>query len=104
MKVFRTKDGRILQLADLEKIRSWAPEMPLIFIGQVRDNRIPKYKEQYSPALVKEIEDYLAVILKDVAIPKLIGALQSKNDEERLTIAKNFEQISKSSDLTLCFR
>ena len=97
MKIFRIDDGRVLQLADKEIIKSWEPAMPLIYIGDIRDNRLPKYKEQYPPKILKQIEAYLEEILEEVAIPKLIGALQSENDGERLRIAKNFVQISESN-------
>ena len=97
MKIFKAKDGRLLQLADIERIKSWNPEMPLIFIGDVREKRIPIYKKQFSGAIVKEIEAYLDLVLKDVAIPKLINAIQSPDDVQRMQIAENFLQISQSN-------
>lgn len=97
MRLFKDKDGRILQLADKEKINSWSPEVPLIFIGDIKDKRIPIYKNQYSSDLVKEIESYLDEILQDVAIPKLINALNSSDRELRLQVAQNFLQVSQSN-------
>ncbi len=97
MKVFQGKDGRILQLADKEKISNWSPEMPLIFIGNVREKRIPEYKKLFSKSIVQEIETYLHEILEEVAIPKLINALQSDDSELRSQVAQNFVQISESN-------
>ncbi len=97
MKVFRTSDGRILQLADKTKMKKWDAEMPLIFIGDTKENQIPLYKKIYSKELVKEIEDYLEELLETIAIPNLINAMSSNDIDERLKVAENILKLSESN-------
>ncbi|MHA1674073.1 MAG: hypothetical protein ACTSYI_10655 [Promethearchaeota archaeon] len=97
MKIFRTKDGRVLQLADKEKIMEWDAEMPLIFIGELKDKRIPIYRKMYSKKVITEIENYVEEILSKVAIPKLIEALDSPQVEVRRNVAENLLELSKSN-------
>ena len=97
MKVFRTNDARILQLADKERIETWDAEMPLLFIGDIRDNQLPIYKKIYSKQLVNKIVEYLDDILETVAIPKLINALTSKDSEVRLQVAENIMKLSEGN-------
>lgn len=97
MKIFRTDDGRILQLIEKEKMLDWDAEMPLLFIGVMKDKRIPLYKKEYPKKVIKQVEEYLDDILENVAIPKLIEALSSPQAEERLKVAENMLEISKSN-------
>ena len=73
MKIFRASDNRIIQLTDPEKIKMWNPEMPLLFIGFIREKRLPFYHK----SIQKPISDYLDEILEQIAIPKLSEALFS---------------------------
>jgi hypothetical protein len=97
LKIFRTSDGRILQLADKNKMNNWDAEMPLIFIGSIREKRLSEYRKEYPKSLVKNVEAYLDEILKEVAIPKLISALSSKNKEEKMKVAENMVKLSESN-------
>ncbi|WP_457557288.1 hypothetical protein [Candidatus Harpocratesius sp.] len=97
MKIFRTDDGRILQLVEKEKMKDWDAEMPLLFIGVMKDKRIPMYKKEFPKKLVSEVEAYLDDILENVAIPKLIESLSSPLLEERLKVAENLLELSKSN-------
>ncbi|MHA1583673.1 MAG: hypothetical protein ACTSVU_05000 [Promethearchaeota archaeon] len=97
MKIFRSNDGRILQLAEKEQMEKWDAEMPLIFIGALREKRLPEYRKMYSKSLVKEIEVYIDDILQHVAIPKLISALSSNNLESRLKVSENILTLSESN-------
>jgi len=92
MKVFVTKDKRVFQLADKESIKQWNPEMPLIFIGYIRDTRL----EDYPKDIQNDVEEYLEEILEDIAIPKLIEALKSDDVERKLKVAKNLKEISSN--------
>ncbi len=92
MKVFVTKDKSVFQLADKESIKQWNPEMPLIFIGYIRDTRL----EDYPKDIQNDVEEYLEEILEDIAIPKLIEALKSDDVERKLKVAKNLKEISSN--------
>ncbi len=97
MKLFQLPNGHILQLADEEKIKSWNAEMPLIFIGNIKEKRLPIYKKEYPKAIVKEIEIYLDKVLETIAIPKLINALEDGEGEEKLAVAENIHALSESN-------
>ena len=97
MKVFRTTDGRIVQMADRSQIEKWDAEMPLLFIGFINEKRLPLYRKEYPKSLVKAVEVYLDEILENVAIPKLISALSSNNKEELLNVAENIVKISEAN-------
>lgn len=97
MKIFRAPDGRLLQLADLKKIKEWDAEMPLLFIGAIREKRLPIYRKEYPKAMVQEVENYLDEILEQVAIPKLINSLTSPKLEERLKVSENIFALSESN-------
>ncbi len=97
MKVFRTTDGRIVQMADRPQIEKWGAEMPLLFIGFIKEKRLPLYRKEYPKSLVKAVEAYLDEVLENVAIPKLISALSSNDKEELLNVAENIVKISESN-------
>ncbi len=93
LKIFRNPGGRIYQLADEEKIKKWNAEMPLIFIGFIREKQL----QNYPKSIKKEVEAYLDNVLKNIAMPKLVNALKSPKDEERLKVANNLMEISNTN-------
>ena len=97
MKVFRMDDGRVLQLADEKKMKEWDAEMPLLFIGALREKRIPEYRRDFPKKIVSEIEKYVEDLLVNVAIPKLIEALGSSQVEERRKVGENLLELSKAN-------
>ncbi len=97
MKIFRTPDGRIVQLADEKKMEHWDAAMPLIFIGEIRDKRMPVYRKEFPKQTITEIETYLDELLTTIAVPKLINALTGPNRTERLKVADNFLKLSESN-------
>lgn len=97
MKVFNSPDGRIVQLADEKKMERWNAEMPLLFIGNIKEKQLPYYRKEFPKSFVAEIEKYLDSLLESVAIPKLIKALKSPILEERVKVAENFEKLSESN-------
>jgi ABC-type oligopeptide transport system ATPase subunit len=92
IKIFRKKDGGIIQLIDKEKMQDWPIELPLIFIEYIRNNQLQNYEDS---SIQKEVEKYLDEILRDVAIPRLINVLEGTNDEEILTALTRIEEIGK---------
>lgn len=92
MKVFYQKDGGKVQLASPKKIERWEPEQPVLYVGWVRDNVLPKYSER---KLKSEISDYLDEVMEQIAIPKLGNALQGDNVELKRSVATQLETISK---------
>jgi len=95
MKVFRTPDGRIVQLVDEKKMEKWDAEMPLIFLGDIREKRLPAYRKEYPKKMVEEIEQYLDEVMVKIAVPKLVNSITSPDPKERLKIAENFLKISE---------
>lgn len=97
MKVFRSPDGRIVQLADEKKMEKWDAEMPLIFLGDIREKRLPAYRKDFPKKMVDEIERYLDEVMVNVAVPKLINSINSPDPKERLKIAENFLKLSENN-------
>jgi hypothetical protein len=79
IKLFRRKDGGVIQLVDKEKMKAWPVELPLIFIEYIREKKLATYEDN---TIKKDIETYLDEVMKEIAIPRLIGVLDSENDEE----------------------
>jgi hypothetical protein len=94
MKVFRKKDGGIVQLIGKEKMKEWPIELPLIFIEYVRNNQLNTYSDL---KLKKEIELYLDEVIKDVAIPGLIEVLDGDNFEETNKALVRIEELAKKN-------
>ena len=67
--------------------------MPLIFIGFIREKQL----QNYPKSVKKEVEVYLDNVLKNIAMPKLVNALKSPKDEERLNVANNLMEISNTN-------
>ena len=91
MKIFQKKDGGIIQLIDKEKMEDWPIELPLIFVEYIRTKKLDSYEDSN---VKKEIEEFLDEITKDVAIPKLIGVLEGKNEEEVILALTRIEELS----------
>ena len=73
MKIFKYKE-RIFQLADKTMIEGWNAEMPLLFIGYIREKRLSTYPK----SVQKEVNAYLDDILENSAIPMLLTAIIMK--------------------------
>ncbi len=94
MKIFRKKDGGIIQIIDKEKMREWPVELPLIFIEYIRDKQLDRYEDA---AIKKQVSSYLDEVLKDVAIPRLLNVLDGENTEEIILALTRIEELSKKN-------
>lgn len=92
IRIFKKKDGTIVQLIDKEKMQDWPIELPLIFVEYVRSKQLDGYGE-----VKKEVESYLNEITKDVAIPRLINVLEGKNTEEIILALTRILEIAKKN-------
>ena len=98
MRVFRKKDGGIVQLIDKERMREWSIELPLIFIEYIRNNKLDSYDDD---KVKKSIEKYLDEIMEDVAIPRLIEVLEGDNVEETTNALERIGKIANENlDMT----
>jgi hypothetical protein len=94
MKVFTLDDGSTIQIVSKDRIETWDAEAPILFVNYIREKRIEKYGSSKNKKLV---EEYLDSVLEDVAIPKLIAALNSEEREERMSVAKRLADVSKDN-------
>lgn len=94
MRVFQKKDGSIVQIIDKDKMAEWPIELPLIFIEYIRNNQLKTYDDS---KLRKEVESYLNEVLNEVAIPRLIGVLNSDNEDKILEALIRLEELSKKN-------
>ena len=94
MKVFQKKDGSIVQIIDKEKMEEWPVELPLIFIEYIKNNQLKTYDDS---KLRKEVESYLDEVLNEVAIPRLIGVLDSNKEDKILEALVRLEELSKKN-------
>jgi hypothetical protein len=92
IKVFRLKDGGVVQLADKAKMQEWPIELPLLFIEYIRSKQLDSYG-----TAKKEVEKYLDEILKEVAIPRLISVLKGVDNEEIILALTRIEEISRKN-------
>ncbi|QEE14332.1 HEAT repeat domain-containing protein [Promethearchaeum syntrophicum] len=92
MKIFQDK-ARIIQLADKKMIEGWNAEMPLLFIGYIREKRITTYPK----SVQKEVNAYLDDVLENSAIPMLLTALNNPDVEIRKNVAKSIVQVSENN-------
>ena len=94
IKLFRKKDGGVIQLVDKEKMKFWPVELPLIFIEYIREKKLVSYEDN---TIKKDIETYLDEVMKEIAIPRLIGVLDSENDEEIILSITRILDIAKKN-------
>ncbi len=92
MRIFRKKDGEIVQLIDKERMNEWPIELPLIFVEYIRTNKLEGYG-----AIQKEVSAYLDEIMRDVAIPRLIKVLESDKQDEIVLALTRIEELSKKN-------
>ncbi|MHA1341131.1 MAG: hypothetical protein ACTSRZ_14150 [Promethearchaeota archaeon] len=93
MKIFETENGKIFQLADEEMINRWEVEMPLLFVGYIKDKKL----DSYPKSIRKDVENYLNEILEKIAIPKIIEVIKGENIEKKFKVAENLIELSKSN-------
>ncbi|MHA1291483.1 MAG: hypothetical protein ACTSQJ_02315 [Promethearchaeota archaeon] len=94
MRIFRKKDGGIIQLIDKEKMEEWPIELPLIFVEYIRNNKLDSYGDA---SVKKQIDKYLNEITKEVAIPRLISVLGGDNNDEIILALTRIEELSKKN-------
>ncbi len=94
IKLFHKKDGGVIQLVDKEKMKDWPVELPLIFIEYIREKKLVTYEDN---TIKKDIETYLDEVMKEIAIPRLIGVLDSENDEEIILSLTRILDIAKKN-------
>ncbi len=92
MRVFKKPDGGFVQILGKERIKKWNAEMPLLFIGFIRDNILPKYEDA---RVKKAIEDYANEIMEEIAVPKLVEVLKGTDQAVRVKTSQSLEEISK---------
>jgi hypothetical protein len=95
IKIFHKKDGGIIQLVEIEKIKDWPIEMPFIFVEFIRSNKLRTYRD---PEVEKKISQYLDKILNDIAIPNIQKILDDANTEEILSTFSVFEELSEMNN------
>jgi len=94
IKLFRKKDGGVIQLVDKEKMKNWPVELPLIFIEYIREKKLDTYEDN---TIKREVESYLDEVMKEIAIPRLIGVLDSENDEEIILSLTRILDVAKTN-------
>ena len=92
MKIFHHKE-RIFQLADKTMIEGWNAEMPLLFIGYIREKRMSTYPKPVQ----KDVNTYLDDILENSAIPMLLTAINNEDVEVRKNVAKSIVGVSENN-------
>jgi hypothetical protein len=92
MKVFHLSDNRIVQIASKEKMHKWIGEQPLVYINYIRDSQLRSYGSKTNQ---KEIASYLDEAMEEIAIPKLIEALESPNNDTVIAILTRIEELSR---------
>jgi len=92
MKIFQHKE-RIFQLADKKMIEGWNAEMPLLFIGYIREKRMSTYPKPVQ----KEVNAYLDDVLENSAIPMLLTAINNEDVEIRKNVAKSIVDVSEQN-------
>jgi hypothetical protein len=92
MRIFKKKDGGVVQLIDKEEMKEWSIELPLLFIEYIRTKQLGSYG-----SAKKEVEKYLDEIMTDVAIPRLVSVLEGDNNEEIILALTRIEEISRKN-------
>jgi hypothetical protein len=92
MKVFHLSDNRIVQIASKEKMQKWVGEQPLVYINYIQDSQLRTYGSKKNQ---KDIAVYLDEAMEEIAIPKLIEALESPNYDVVIDILTRIEELSR---------
>ena len=90
IKIFKKKDGGVVQLIDKEGMKEWPIELPLLFIEYIRNKQLDSYG-----SAKKEVEKYLDEIMGDVAIPRLVSVLEGDDIEKIILALTRIEEISR---------
>ena len=90
MRIFKKKDGGVVQLIDKEDMKEWPIELPLLFIEYIRSKQLDNYG-----SAKKDVETYLDEIMTDVAIPRLVSVLEGVDNEKIILALTRIEEISK---------
>lgn len=93
IRIFRKKDGGIVQIVDKEKIMEWPIEFPLKFVEDIRS----KLKSYRDTKVQDEISKYLDEILTTIAIPNIKEALESGTSENISSMLTSFEELSETN-------
>lgn len=93
IRIFRKKDGGIVQLIDKEKIREWPIEFPLKFIEDIR-SKLKSYRDE---KVQGEISKYLDEILTTLAVPNIKEIFESGSQETISSILSTFENLSETN-------
>ena len=93
IRIFRKKDGGIVQLIDKEKINEWPIEFPLKFIEDIRS----KLKSYRDVQVQEEISKYLEEILTTITIPNIKEAFESGTPDTISPILVSFEELSETN-------
>ena len=90
IRIFKKKDGGVVQLIDKELMKEWPIELPLLFIEYIKTKQLDNYG-----STKKEVEKYLDEIMTDVAIPRLVSVLEGDDIEEIILALTRIEEISR---------
>lgn len=88
----KNSDGGIVQLIDKEKMKEWPPELPLIFIEYIRNEKLKKYG---SKAVQTKVNNYLDEVLEEIAIPSLAKGLETDDTEKKLELLTRLEELTR---------
>ncbi|MBD3187872.1 hypothetical protein GF325_13635 [Candidatus Bathyarchaeota archaeon] len=83
-----------MQIISKEKMERWDPEVPLMFIDYILEKKLASYGSSKDQSRIRK---YLDDILEKVAIPKLTDALESEDEEERLSVSERLVEVSKNN-------
>lgn len=90
IRIFKKKDGGVVQLINKEEMKEWPIELPLLFIEYIKTKQLDSYG-----SAKKEVEKYLDEIMTDVAIPRLVSVLEGSDNEEIILALTRIEEISR---------
>ncbi|MFW9973080.1 MAG: hypothetical protein ACFFDF_23055 [Candidatus Odinarchaeota archaeon] len=90
MRIFKKKDGGVVQLIDKEDMKEWPIELPLLFIEYIKSKQLDSYG-----SAKKEVEKYLDEIMEDVAIPRLVRVLEGDDNEKIILALTRIGEISR---------
>ncbi|MFX1278284.1 MAG: hypothetical protein ACFFA3_02635 [Promethearchaeota archaeon] len=93
IRIFRKKDGGIVQLIDKEKIVEWPIELPLKFVEDIK-SKLKSYRDE---KVEEEIALYLDDILNSIAIPNIKEIFESGDQETVNSVLTSFEELSESN-------